>query len=81
MRVRPGRLTRAATKGLSRREHKSRRRNAADRSELAPILLFRVGASIIQLEAHPGAGPRDTERRGQAEMEQDARVKEARMCL
>jgi hypothetical protein len=49
--------------------------------EPAPILLFRVGASIIQLGAHPGAGPRDTERRGQAEMEKDARVMEDRMCL
>jgi hypothetical protein len=49
--------------------------------EPVPILVFRVGASIIQLDASPGAGPPDTERRGQAELEKDARVMEARMCL
>jgi hypothetical protein len=49
--------------------------------EPRPTLLFRVGAAIIQLETHPGAGPPDTGARGRAEMLLDAKVMEARMCL
>ena len=45
------------------------------------LLVFRVGSAIMLLEASPGAGPADTERRGEAAMKADAQAWLARLCL
>jgi membrane-associated phospholipid phosphatase len=45
------------------------------------FLVFRVGSAIMLMEASPGAGPADTERRGEAAMKADAQAWLARLCL